>query len=65
MTASWPSSVPKQLEHLSRIVDAKVANRQAREMHANLPCANAKLQHKILGLQPGTGHDLRCHGSAN
>jgi hypothetical protein len=35
--------VPKQLEHLSRIIDAKVANRQAREMHANLACANAKL----------------------
>ena len=34
-------------------------------MRANLARASAKLQHEILGLQSGAGHNFRCHGSAN
>jgi len=41
---------PKQLEHLSRIIDAQVANRQAPEMHADLAGPGTKLQHKIVAL---------------
>ena len=34
-------------------------------MHANLTGTGTKLQHKIVALQPGSGHDLSRYGRGN